>query len=106
MPDPQKELICQLARSIFDATNGLSAAENAEESLPSSVDLAKLTGISKDRVKKKLKVLMQLGLIRPVSMSPKRYKFERFAIYELPTDHDLYQDFCNPQSPFYLQIND
>ena len=104
MSDRHKDLVCQLAHLILDATNSVPEGMVAGDVLPTSGDLAKLTGISPDLVKKKLKILLQMGLIHPISMSPKRYQFERFAVHKLTEDHPLYEDLRNPDSVFYLDV--
>ena len=74
-----------------------------EEDLPTAADLARKLNYRLEAVKKKLRLLKEEGLIQPVSMTPKRYRFNRWALKSLDEGHLFHELFCEPESPYYLE---
>lgn len=91
-----------LVWEIAQATDRLSGETCAETDLPTSAELARKFNFRLEAVKKKLRVLKAQGLIQAISMSPKRYRFERWALHHLDEESVLYRLFCTPDSPHYL----
>ncbi len=108
MPSPSEpEIFTQLAREILAGTEACHAENMAgnllEDSLPSAADLARKLNYRLETVKKKLRVLKENHLIQPISMTPKRYRFNRWALRDLEPDSLLYELFCDPDSPAYIE---
>jgi DNA-binding transcriptional MocR family regulator len=99
-----EELFSRLAREILSATERFQEDGQFEESLPSSADLSRTLNIKLETVKKKLRVLKDQGLIHPVSVSPKRYRFDTWALRELDEAHPFFTLFCEPESPYHLTL--
>ena len=85
------ELLSQLAREIQVATERLDAGEALEDDLPTAADLARKLNYRLEAVKKKLRVLKEEGFIQPTSMTPKRYRFNHWALKSLEEDHPFYE---------------
>jgi hypothetical protein len=73
----------QLASLLYQQT--LLAQEQPSkalmlEALPCNGTLASLLGLKADAVKKRLQLLRLLGLVQVVEHSPKRYRFDVFAL--------------------------
>lgn len=90
MPSDE-ELLTRLVHEIYTATERLSAEECLEDDLPTASDLARKFNYRLDTVKKKLRVLKERGLIRPISMTPKRYRFEPWALKSLDEEDPIFQ---------------
>lgn len=91
-----------LVREIVWATEQLNTGACLEEDLPTAAELARKLKLRLDTVKKKLRVLKEHGLIHAVSLSPKRYRFDHWALRTLEPDTVLYALFCEPDSPHCL----
>ena len=87
------EMLAQLAREILAATERLGEGECMEDDLPSSADLARKLNYRIDAVKKKLRLLKEAGVIRPVGMTPKRYRFDPWGLKSLEEDHPFHALF-------------
>lgn len=104
MPSPSEpEIFTQLAREILAGTEAYHAEDLLEDILPSAADLARKLNYRLETVKKKLRVLKENHLIQPISMTPKRYRFNRWALTDLEPDTLLYELFCDPDSPAYIE---
>lgn len=103
MPTPsEEELYTRLVGEILKATEQVSAGDCLEDDLPTAAALARTLNYRLETVKKKLRVLKEQGLIHPISMTPKRYRFNRWALKSLDDSHILHSLFCEPESPYYL----
>lgn len=104
MPSPSEpEIFTHLAREILAGTDAYQQGEMLEDTLPSAADLARKLNYRLETVKKKLRVLKENHLIQPISMTPKRYRFNRWALRDLEPDTLLYELFCDPDSPAYIE---
>jgi len=56
-----------------------------------TVELAKRVGIAVDIVKKKLKILSEIGIIRCTAMNPKCWKFDDYMYQRLDEENEIYQ---------------
>jgi predicted ArsR family transcriptional regulator len=84
------EMLSQLAREILAATERLGEGGCLEDDLPTAADLARQLNYRVDAVKKKLRLLKEAGLIQPTSMTPKRYRFNQWALKSMDADHPFY----------------
>lgn len=98
----ENELFIQLTGKILAASDCLHSGECLEEALPTAADLARQLNFRLENVKKKLKVLKEQGLIQPISVTPKRYRFNRWALKSVNEASPLYALFCEPDSPYYI----
>lgn len=91
LDEHQIDLLSRLAKEIWVATEDESASE---DKLRTSADLARQFGLKHDFVKKQLKLLKATGLILPIGLSPKRYRFDayryRVLLWNEPEDQALY----------------
>ncbi|MCE3235652.1 MAG: hypothetical protein K0Q50_1832 [Vampirovibrio sp.] len=101
----ETELFSQLAGEIRIATDNLNAGECLEDDLPTASDLARRLNYRLETVKKKLRILKEEGLIQPVTVTPKRYRFNYWALKSLDEEHVLYSLFCEPESPYFIENN-
>lgn len=99
------ELFSQLAAEIRTATDRLSAGDCLEDDLPTAADLARRLNYRLETVKKKLRLLKEEGLVQSVSVTPKRYRFNYWALKSLDESHILFTLFCEPDSPYYIENN-
>jgi hypothetical protein len=99
------ELFSKLAKAILDATERFCNGACLEEEMPTAADLARQYNYRLDTVKKKLRVLKEHGLIQPISMTPKRYRFNQWSLKSLDEDHPFYELFCEPESPYYIDYH-
>jgi predicted transcriptional regulator len=87
--DAQKEqmLIARMLSEIRSATEAMAHQDMPEEllldTLPSAAELARLLDLRLEWVKKKLRILKHEGLIHAVTISPKRYRFDRYQFEHL-----------------------
>jgi hypothetical protein len=91
------EMISQLAREIVDATERMGDGTWVEDDLPTAADLARKLNYRIDVVKKKLRLLKEAGLIQPISVTPKRYRFNAWALKSLDADHPFHALFAQPE---------
>jgi DNA-binding Lrp family transcriptional regulator len=86
--DAESTQLLQIAQEILRATRELDDADGFadEASLPSATDLARSLNLKIDKVKKRIRQLVHDNVIRPVSFSPKRYRFDLYALRHLPED--------------------
>lgn len=98
----EEEVFIALIREIAQATERLNQDEGVQEDLPTSAELARKLNYRLETVKKKLRILKAYGLVKAVSISPKRYRFDSWALHELEPDSVLFRLFCEPDSPHYL----
>ncbi len=96
------ELIGLLAAEIRDATETFNAGTGLEESLPTAADLARKLKLRLETVKKKLRLLKEAHLIQPVTVGPKRYRFNHWALKDMEEGNAFYELFCDPDSPFFI----
>jgi hypothetical protein len=95
--DPRDvENLYKLTAQIRLMTEAIDRGEISSEAMFTSADLSRLFGIDRDIVKKHLRFLKNIGLIRPVGFSPKRYRFDHFYYRQFlkssPTDQNT-QEF-------------
>jgi hypothetical protein len=76
----QIDVLCRLAYEIQVATGSNGVHEDA---LLTSADLARQLQLRHDYVKKQLRLLKDMGLILPVGLNPKRYRFDTFRYRQL-----------------------
>ncbi len=88
--DKEQELLCRIAYEILQTTDQVVSEGLSEEHLLSAPELAKRLSMKLDKLKRKLKSLKQDNLIRPISLSPKRYRFDRYTLERLPEEHFLF----------------
>ncbi len=100
--DKDVELTCRIACEILRATDAWTAGDKLEDELPSATELARQLDVKLEKLKKKLRLLRQENLIRSVSVSPKRYRFDRYALREMPPDHPLYALLFGEDSPYRI----
>lgn len=83
-----------LLRELFDeiaaATQALVRGDITPEDLPTATEIARKLNVKLDQVKKKLRILRQSGVVKPVSYAPKRYRINPQVMQELSTDDPLY----------------
>lgn len=104
MPSPSEtEIFTRVVGEILSASERFQTGELLEEGLPTAADLARLFNYRLETVKKKLRVLKDHHLIHPISMTPKRYRFNRWALNDLPEDELLYELFCDPESEYFIE---
>jgi Fic family protein len=78
----------ELARALQANTRWVKQDGFGEESLLTAVDLSRVFGLEKERVKRALKQLQAWGLIQPVGFEPKRYSFNAYGLKQaLHQDH-------------------
>lgn len=97
------EIFGRLVGEILTGTERYQSDEMLEEALPTAADLARKLNYRLETVKKKLRVLKDNHLIQSVSMTPKRYRFNHWALSELETDSPLFALFCDPESPAFIE---
>ena len=56
-----------------------------------AVELSKRVGLSLDIVKKKLKVLVDYGIVRCSGLNPKYWLFDEYSYQRLDEEHEIYQ---------------
>lgn len=56
-----------------------------------AIELAKLTGISVEIVKKKLKILSENRLVRSIGINPKFWKFDEYNFQRMDEDNEVYR---------------
>lgn len=104
MPTPSnEEWLSILACEILEVTQRYQAGDCSENDLPTAADLARQHRWRLDAVKKRLRTLKESGLIRAVTVTPKRYCFDTWALGALDATHPMYQLFCEPESPYFLE---
>lgn len=99
----EEEVFIALVGEIVRATDRLNAETGTDEELPTSAELARKMNYRLEMVKKKLRILKEHGLIHSVSLSPKRYRFDHWALKQLESDTTLFSLFCDPDSPHYIE---
>ena len=97
-----EELLGLIALEIAGITAQVDAGILMAEALPSAIGLARKLNIRPETIKKKLRLLKAGELIQPVSLSPKRYRFNRYALRELPVENDFYRLFCEVESRYFI----
>lgn len=89
----QPDLLFKLAHQVLMATDFVDSGHASEEALLTSADLSRVFGMPHDKVKKYLVYLKNLGLLRPIGLNPKRYRFDRYQFKQLlnnlPDDADV-----------------
>jgi transcription initiation factor IIE alpha subunit len=98
----EEELFIALVREIVWATDRLNMETCVEEDLPTAAELARKLNYRLEAVKKKLRILKEQGLVHAVSLSPKRYRFDHWALRTLEPESVLYALFCEPDSLHYI----
>lgn len=76
----------KLAYQIERVTEVIDQLHSPPEALLTSSDLAKLFNLNRDHVKKHLRFLKEMGLVRAIGLSPKRYRFDFFHYRQLLND--------------------
>lgn len=102
MPSDE-ELFIRLTQEILAATERFQEGDCLEDDLPTAADLARKLNYRLETVKKKLRILKTQELVKIVSMTPKRYRFNYWALKHLDSDSLFYELFCEPDSPHYIQ---
>jgi transcription initiation factor IIE alpha subunit len=97
-----EELFSRLSSLILEATERYNAGECLEDDLPTAADMARKLNYRLETVKKKLRILKEQGLIQSVSVTPRRYRFNYWALKSLDPAHLLYALFCEPESPYFI----
>ncbi len=72
-----------------------------EECLPTAPDLARHLNLKLDKMKKKLKWLLQTGLLEAVSYTPKRYRLDMYHMSRLAHQPSISFLF-EPDSPYAI----
>ncbi len=70
-----EEAYAWITRLVWEATQTANACDWGVEDYPCATQLAHQTGLLLDTVKKHLKGLTAAGSIKPMTMSPKRYRW-------------------------------
>ncbi len=96
------DIISELAHSILTATQQFNDGQYFEEDMPTAADMARKMRLKTDYVKKKLRLLASANLIEAISASPKRYRFNAYALRFLEEDDPLHLLFCREGSPHYI----
>lgn len=104
MEAQHQEVTYRILREIIAATEQAAQDTLPEDVLPTAADIARHLKLRVEFVKKRLLPLKDAELIQPVGMNPKRYRFNTFAFNHLTPDDSLYEVFCEPDSPFFLQL--
>jgi DNA-binding transcriptional regulator YhcF (GntR family) len=65
-------VLAQLAQALYQWVPA------HEDDWPTAMMLSKQLKLKPETVKKKLRLLQQWGLIQPISVSPKRYRFDHY----------------------------
>lgn len=106
MPSPSDpEIFSKLAGEILAGTERYQDDDTLEEALPTAADLARKLNYRLETVKKKLRVLKDHHLIQAISMTPKRYRFNRWALNDLAEGDPLFALFCDPESPAFIEAD-
>ena len=61
----------------------------------SAVELAKMLEIPVETVKKKLKILLEKGIVKVKGINPKLWSFDDYNFQRLDDDDDIYQLLCS-----------
>ena len=61
----------------------------------SAVELAKSLEMPLDKVKKKLKILLDKEIIRVYGINPKLWKFDEFKFQKMDEEDEVYRLLCN-----------
>lgn len=91
MLERDRALLNSILTEIIQATEAWSDGSLLEDELPTAAGLARKLNLRLDNVKKKLRLLKDEGLIRAISVSPKRYRFDRYTFKHLDEDSPLYE---------------
>ncbi len=97
------DIITELAQAILSATRQYKDGQYFEEDMPTAADMARKMRLKTDYVKKKLRLLASANLIEAISASPKRYRFNTYALRFLDDDDPLHILFCREGSPHYIE---
>jgi hypothetical protein len=87
------DLYRRIGSEIMSATYTFDEDPSWEEVLPTSAELSKKINVKLELVKKKLRILKHEGLIRSISVSPKRYRFDFYQLKHLEADHPFREIF-------------
>ncbi len=98
----ETELLGHLAQEILHATERLNTGDCLEDDLPTAADIARKCNYRLEAVKKKLRILKEEGLIQVVGMTPKRYRFNYWALKSLDPSSPLHELLCEPESPYFI----
>lgn len=90
MPTSLDPILQQVFADILTATDTFSKDAFLEDQFPSAAEIARKYNFRLEAVKKKLRLLKSHGVIQAVSVSPKRYRVDRFLLNQLEDDHPLY----------------
>ncbi len=99
----EEELIGLLVTDILAATRQWETEHIERDELPTAAELARKHKLRLEKVKKKLRLLKEVRLIEAVTINPKRYRFDWYALHALDEDHLLYPLFCDPESPYFIE---
>ena len=92
-------MLSRLAQEIMYSTDRLSQDDGGvEDDLPTAADLARKLNYRLEVVKKKLRLLKEAELIQAVSHTPKRYRFNAWALKSMDEDHPYYH-LLSPTEP-------
>lgn len=82
------DLLVKLTHQLKVATEFADQTAAPAESLLTAADLARVFGVNHEMMKRSLKFLKDLGVIRAIGMSPKRYRFDSYGFRELLQQED------------------
>ncbi len=104
MPIPtDQEFMILFVQDIHAATTQLQTGDLQADELPTAASLARKYNYRLETVKKKLGLLKDTELIQTVGVTPKRYRFNAWALRSLDPDSPMYGLFCDPESPSYIE---
>jgi len=86
-----QELLSQLVQEIQTASDRHSDGECREDELPTAAELARKLNYRLEAVKKKLRILKDAEVIQSVGMTPKRYRFNAWALKSMDDSHPFYE---------------
>lgn len=89
--NPPDDICIQLAVEIYHRTQAVVSGQTEADSLPTAADLARVFGLKLDKAKKRIQSLRLDGLVQPIGMSPKRYRFDTFWLRDLTEESPWYE---------------
>ena len=73
----------------------MTPEKHADENGISAVELAKMLSMSVEIVKKKLKILLEKGVVTVKGINPKLWKFDEYNFQRLDDDDEIFQLLCS-----------
>lgn len=87
MTSSRLQLLYQIAHQVALATE--AAGKHNPSVLLTSADLGRLLNADREVIKKALKVLQDYGLLCPIGMNPKHYRFDDYYFKRLDRQNDF-----------------